>query len=78
MSLDIDLLTRSSDNGTYAKNQSNIIEYINTNKPKPQLAQLVLQQAHSPPIRVIITTANATINIGKSVIAVKFEKMIAF
>ena len=43
MYLDIDLLTRSSDNDTYATIKQNIIEYINTNRPKPQLAQPVVK-----------------------------------
>ena len=43
MSLDIELLTRSSDNDTYATIKQNIIEYINANKSKPQLAQPVVQ-----------------------------------
>ena len=54
------------------------LEYITANKPKPQLAQLVVQQTHSPQIRITTATDNASTNTDKSVVAANFEKMIAF
>ena len=42
------------------------------------MAQPVAQQVHSPLMCIITTTDNASINTDKSVVATKFEKMIAF
>lgn len=74
MSLYIDLLTRSSDNGTYAAIKQNIVEYIKANKSKPQKTQPVIQQTHSPLMRIVPTIDIFSIQslTDKSIVATKF------